>query len=161
MPMAIVMTDDWTMIEYVREVLDDIRERLKVGAQGSGATLDADECVKVLACLRKANGRPRKDPEAFVIILKAGAKKTGATFDANTCLKILARLKTPLFPKGHPPGNDYAFIRLYCFWLEREGYPVEAAVKKTCKNSTLLRKENETARAQIDSGVNDWSCRHQ
>jgi hypothetical protein len=42
---------DWEVIEYTCEVLADIRQRLKAGAAGPGATLDADECVKVLACL--------------------------------------------------------------------------------------------------------------
>jgi hypothetical protein len=42
---------DWAAIEYIREVLDDIRKRLRAGAEGPGATLDADECAKTLACL--------------------------------------------------------------------------------------------------------------
>jgi hypothetical protein len=43
--------DDWAATEYVIEVLDDIRKRLKAGAQGSGAMLSADECTKVLGAL--------------------------------------------------------------------------------------------------------------
>lgn len=43
---------EWAAIEYVVEVLNDVRQRLHVGAQGAGATLTADECVKVLACLK-------------------------------------------------------------------------------------------------------------
>jgi hypothetical protein len=56
--------DDWIAIEYVREVLADVRKRLKAGAQGPGATLDADECQKVLACLVDPafpNSRPPSD----------------------------------------------------------------------------------------------------
>jgi hypothetical protein len=44
--------DDRLVIEYVIEVLNDVRKRLRVGAQGPGAMLTADECVKVLACLK-------------------------------------------------------------------------------------------------------------
>jgi hypothetical protein len=49
--MVKAMADDWTAVEYVIEVLDDIRRRLKAGAQGPGVTLDADECTKVLGAL--------------------------------------------------------------------------------------------------------------
>jgi hypothetical protein len=44
--------DEHVAIEYVIEVLNDVRKRLRVGAQGAGATLTADECVKVLGCLK-------------------------------------------------------------------------------------------------------------
>jgi hypothetical protein len=44
--------DEWVAIEYVREVLYDVRKRLTAGAEGPGATLDADECVKVLGCMK-------------------------------------------------------------------------------------------------------------
>ena len=127
---AMTKLDEWIAVEHTREALDDIRQRLRKGAKGSGAVLDDDECLKMCACLKKsANGRPRKtDPLA---VLKAGAQGPGATLDANQCRAALARLKTPLFPKGQPPGNDYAFIRLYCFKLERELGSVEAAVKAT------------------------------
>lgn len=43
--------DEWEGIEYIIEVLDDVRKRLRAGAEGPGATLTADECLKVLACL--------------------------------------------------------------------------------------------------------------
>jgi len=65
--MVIAMTDkhdEWVVNEYVIEVLDDVRKRLRVGSKGAGATLTADECVKVLACLKnppQPNGRPPKD----------------------------------------------------------------------------------------------------
>jgi hypothetical protein len=49
--MADIKHDDWAATEYIIEVLDDIRKRLKAGAQGSGVTLDADQCAKTLACL--------------------------------------------------------------------------------------------------------------
>jgi hypothetical protein len=44
--------DDWAAVEYAIEVLNDVRKRLRAGADGPGATLTADECVKVLACLK-------------------------------------------------------------------------------------------------------------
>jgi hypothetical protein len=44
--------DEWAAIEYVIEILDDVRKRLRAGVAGSGATLTADECEKVLACLK-------------------------------------------------------------------------------------------------------------
>jgi hypothetical protein len=56
--------DEWEAVEYVREVLADIRQRLAVGATGPGVTLDADECEKLLACLTDPpypGGRPPKD----------------------------------------------------------------------------------------------------
>jgi hypothetical protein len=56
--------DDWGAIEYVREILDDVRKRLMVGAEGPGATLTADECVKVLFCMKNPpnpNSRPPQD----------------------------------------------------------------------------------------------------
>jgi hypothetical protein len=56
--------DEWAAIEYVIEILDDVRKRLRTGAAGSGATLTADECVKVLACLKNPSSpahAPRQD----------------------------------------------------------------------------------------------------
>jgi hypothetical protein len=53
--------DDWIAIEYAREVLKDVRRRLKDGGAGPGAALTDDECTKVLACLKDPpfpNGRP-------------------------------------------------------------------------------------------------------
>ena len=130
--------NDWIVVEYVREVLDNVRKRLRTGSVADGAiTLTADECLKALACLKKsANGRPRKTPETFTAALQAGSQGVEATLSADECSVLLGRLKNPPFPKGHPPGNDYAFIRLYCFKLEREyereGNPsVEAAVEAT------------------------------
>jgi hypothetical protein len=58
--------DDWAAMEYVREILDDVRRRLSAGAEGPGATLTADECVKVLGCMKtppNPNSRPRQDRE--------------------------------------------------------------------------------------------------
>jgi hypothetical protein len=55
---------DWAATEYVIEMLDDIRKRLKVGAQGPGVTFDADECAKVLGALVDPsfpNSRPPHD----------------------------------------------------------------------------------------------------
>jgi hypothetical protein len=44
--------DEWAGIEYIIEVLDDVRKRLRAGAKGPGTTLTPDECLKVLACLK-------------------------------------------------------------------------------------------------------------
>jgi hypothetical protein len=54
----------WIGIEYVIEVLDDVRKRLVVGGKGAGVTLTADECKKVLFCLKNPpwpNSRPPDD----------------------------------------------------------------------------------------------------
>jgi hypothetical protein len=58
------MHNNWIAIEYVREVLADVRERLTAGAEGAGATLNADECAKVLGCMQYTpdpRGRPPVD----------------------------------------------------------------------------------------------------
>jgi hypothetical protein len=66
-PWVIAMADNhdkWSGIEYVIEVLDDIRNRLIVGGKGAGVSLTADECLKVLFCLKnppQPNGRPPQD----------------------------------------------------------------------------------------------------
>jgi hypothetical protein len=60
-PMA---NNDWAATEYIIEMLNDIRKRLKAGAQGPGTTLDADQCAKTLACLVDPpfpNSRPPND----------------------------------------------------------------------------------------------------
>jgi hypothetical protein len=60
-PMA---NNDWAATEYIIEMLNDIRKRLKAGAQGPGTTLDADQCAKTLACLVDPpfpNSRPPGD----------------------------------------------------------------------------------------------------
>ena len=90
--------DDRTVIDFVREVLDDIRRRLRAGAQGPGATLDADECKKVLACLVDPpypNSRPPDhgvDARDFAIrlhcarLIKSGVSAKSAV--AETALKF-------------------------------------------------------------------------
>lgn len=55
--------DDWITIEHVRDVLDDIRQRLSVGSTGGGATLSADECVNVLACLKDPAWPSNRPPD--------------------------------------------------------------------------------------------------
>ena len=55
--------DDWIVIEYVREVLTDVRKRLIAGSKGPGATLTPDECVKVLACLKDPPWPNRRPPQ--------------------------------------------------------------------------------------------------
>ena len=62
-----IKPNDWVAIEYIREILDDVRARLRAGSEGEGTTLtlDADECLKVLACLIDPpwpNTRPRNNP---------------------------------------------------------------------------------------------------
>jgi hypothetical protein len=46
--------EDRIAVDYVREVLADIRKRLAAGAKASGTTLvlNADECRKLLGCLK-------------------------------------------------------------------------------------------------------------
>jgi transketolase N-terminal domain/subunit len=56
-------SDDWLVTKCVIEMLDDVRRRLRAGAEGPGATLTADECFNVLGCLKNPtmpNSRPRK-----------------------------------------------------------------------------------------------------
>jgi hypothetical protein len=56
--------DDWVLTKCVIEILDDVRKRLIAGAEGSGATLTADECTTVLGCLKNPappNSRPPQD----------------------------------------------------------------------------------------------------
>ena len=56
--------DVWVLTECVREILAEIRGRLMAGAEGPGATLNADESVKVLGCMKNPpnpNSRPPKD----------------------------------------------------------------------------------------------------
>jgi hypothetical protein len=67
-----------------REALDDVRKRLSVGVEGSGAMLTADECAKVLSCMKSSpnpNGRPPKD--RYVMVLMAiycrAAEDSGAS----------------------------------------------------------------------------------
>jgi hypothetical protein len=56
--------DERVAIEYVIEILNDVRKRLRAGVGGPGATLTADECEKVLACLKNPSfpaHAPRQD----------------------------------------------------------------------------------------------------
>lgn len=44
--------DPWITVEEVRKALGDIRKQLQEGVDsGAGATLNADDCAKALACL--------------------------------------------------------------------------------------------------------------
>jgi hypothetical protein len=57
---------DWLLINEVQDVVDGVRKRLRAGEEGHGITLTltADECTKVLACLKdppQPSSRPRKD----------------------------------------------------------------------------------------------------
>ncbi len=83
--------NDHIAVEYVREVLVDIRRRLKAGADGASVTLDADDCLKILACLAEPaypNGQPPKDDVRAVYIaihfhrlMAAGASRKNAIAD--------------------------------------------------------------------------------
>jgi hypothetical protein len=118
--MVIVMADkhdEWAVIEYVNEVLDDVRKRLRLGSKGAGATLTADECVKVLACLKNAprpNSRPPKDwfakqdaiepiarycfdLEKSGVVLKNAVADTAKHFGCSTSTVYAAR-KAATFP---------------------------------------------------------------
>ena len=58
--------DKWVVIDFVREVVGDIRGRLRRGAKGDGVTLtlSADDCVKLLACIALP-AWPRGRPPEF------------------------------------------------------------------------------------------------
>jgi hypothetical protein len=56
--------DEWVAWDFLREAIDDIRAHLKAGSEGCGTKLTADDCVKVLACLKmppRPEGRPPKN----------------------------------------------------------------------------------------------------
>jgi hypothetical protein len=109
--------DEWAAIEYVTEVLDDVRKRLRVGSEGAGATLTADECVKVLGCLKnppQPNSRPPQDwfakqdaiapiarycfdLEKSGVVLKNAVADTARHFGCSTSTVYAAR-KAPRFP---------------------------------------------------------------
>jgi hypothetical protein len=87
--------------EYVIEVLDGIRKRLKAGAQGPGVTLDADECSKVLGALVDPsfpNSRPPSDGirETFIAIYCARLEKSMPLKNAviDTALKFNCSVST-------------------------------------------------------------------
>ena len=55
--------DEWVVIDFVREVVGDIRGQLRRGAKGQGVTLtlSADDCTKLLGCIQLPawpKGRP-------------------------------------------------------------------------------------------------------
>jgi hypothetical protein len=118
--MVIAMTDKydaWVATEYTIEVLDDVRRRLRVGSNGAGAMLTADECVKLLACLKNPpwpNSRPPQDwfakQGASALIarycfdrensgaaLKNAVADTAEHFGCSTSTVYAAR-KAPSFP---------------------------------------------------------------
>jgi hypothetical protein len=55
--------DNWLAMQYVREVLADVHKRLMAGAEGPGATLTADECVKVLGCMKNPPNPNSRRPQ--------------------------------------------------------------------------------------------------
>jgi hypothetical protein len=76
--------NDWAATEYIIEMLNDIRKRLKAGAQGPGTTLDADQCAKTLACLVDPpfpNSRPPHDGtrELAITIFCMKLERTGVS----------------------------------------------------------------------------------
>jgi len=56
---------DRQVIEDVRELLHNVRKRLKAGAEGEGAvlTLSSDECLKLEACIKSPPDPPGKPPQ--------------------------------------------------------------------------------------------------
>jgi hypothetical protein len=54
--------DDHIAWEYTVEILEDVEARLRAGARGSGVTLTADECTKLLAAGIKPLPRPKGRP---------------------------------------------------------------------------------------------------
>ena len=62
--MASKHDDDWWAYNHAIDVLDEVRERLEAGANGSGCVLTAIECEKLLLGLRdppRPRGRPPAD----------------------------------------------------------------------------------------------------
>ena len=68
--------DEWVVIDYVRWVVGDICAQLRRGAKGEGVTLtlSADECTKLLGCLKLPawpKGRPPGDwTRAYAIAVR-------------------------------------------------------------------------------------------
>ena len=111
--------DAWVAHEYIIEVLNDIRKKLRVGSVGAGATLtlSADECMKGLACLRnppQPNSRPPQDwfaKQATIasiaryclgleeggVALKNAVADTAKHFGCSTS-KVYASRTAPRFP---------------------------------------------------------------
>jgi len=93
---------DWFAVEYVREILDDVRKRLKAGAQGPGVTLDADECAKVLGALVDPafpNSRPPANTirEYSIYVFCTKLKQSGTpskTAIANTAKHFRCSIST-------------------------------------------------------------------
>jgi len=56
------LIDDHIDWEYTVEILEDVEARLRAGARGSGVTLTADECKKLLAAGIKPLPRPKGRP---------------------------------------------------------------------------------------------------
>jgi hypothetical protein len=61
------LIDDRTAREYTVEILQDVEARLRAGARGSGVTLTADECKKLLTAGIKPRpkGRPPSADDWF------------------------------------------------------------------------------------------------
>jgi hypothetical protein len=78
--MVVTMTSEWVVIKYTIEVLNDVRDRLQAGAEGPGAALSADECTKVLACLKDPPNPKHAPPKKG-----AGIRQT---FIALHCFKL-------------------------------------------------------------------------
>jgi hypothetical protein len=54
---------DWEITKCIIEILDDVRKRLRAGAEGPGATLSADECFNVLGCLKNPTWPNNRRPQ--------------------------------------------------------------------------------------------------
>jgi hypothetical protein len=59
--------DDWEITKLVIEILDEVRGRLMVGAEGPGATLTADDCTTVLGCLKNPTFPNNRQPQDRVL----------------------------------------------------------------------------------------------
>jgi hypothetical protein len=76
--------DDWAAYEYACDMVNDLRGRLKAGAEGSGAALSADECDLLLRNLKTPvapNSRPRGDglDEIAISIYCTKLQRAGAS----------------------------------------------------------------------------------
>jgi len=80
------LIDDRTAREYTVEILQDVEARLRAGARGSGVTLTADECQKLLAAGIKPLPRPKGRPPI--------ADRRGLVAQARHC-KGVSRARGP------------------------------------------------------------------
>ena len=62
--------DDWAAYEYARDMIEDIRKRLKAGSENQGAALTPDECDFVLRNLETPSAPNSRNPQSDPIGVK-------------------------------------------------------------------------------------------